>query len=134
MSEIHKLRHDLPESVPDPWSWPARVRKDGWWYLRWGSTERPVHKLAFELAWGDGPFDCWWCDRTGLSGRKLQIDHVSGDKDDCRAQNLVPSCIGCNRRKGREYWGPGDRKRRAGGPEQEYVWEPYADVLGAESI
>lgn len=102
---MDELQHDLPSELPDPWSWPARQRKDGWWYLRYGSTERPLHRLAFLVYHGDRlDWTCVHCAAPvvfgGEGAEQLQVDHLSGDKNDCRKANLVPSCRSCNRRKG----------------------------------
>lgn len=103
----HVLVHSLPTILPDPWDWPARRRKNGWWYLRFGSTERPVHRLVFMLSAGTSPYgrndrhNCFWCGKPVVWGEDLQVDHINGNKDDCRPENLAASCAGCNRRKGR---------------------------------
>lgn len=102
---MDELRHDLPEILPEPHDWPARRRQDGWWYLRYGSTERPLHRIAFWL-YNDGQLE-WNCHHCGAPVRwggigvdQLQVDHADGNKNNCSKENLVPSCRGCNRRKG----------------------------------
>ena len=39
--------------------------------------------------------------------RRVCVDHVDGDKDNCHPSNLVASCNTCNWRKGRQWWGIG---------------------------
>lgn len=55
-------------------------------------------KVAYET-FGDGPHPCHWCgvllDWGGTSG--INIDHLNGVKDDNRKENLVISCLRCNR-------------------------------------
>jgi len=52
---------------------------------------------------GPGPHECHWsCGRVlewgGIGG--IQADHVDGDKTNNSAENLVPSCVSCNVRRG----------------------------------
>ncbi len=101
------MNHDLPTTLlPIPWDWPAKKRANGWWYLRYGSTERPLHRLAFTVKHGfqydaiDKSFPCHHCGKQVIWGRNLQVDHLDGDKDNNMSENLVPSCAGCNWRKG----------------------------------
>lgn len=102
---MDELLHDLGDELPEPWAWPARQRADGWWYLRYGSTERPLHRLAFLVNNGGRlDWDCVHCGSPvvfgGTGAEQLQVDHLSGDKNDCRSSNLAASCRSCNRRKG----------------------------------
>ena len=106
----------LPEKLPEPWDWPARQRKDGYLYLRFGSTERPLHRLVFMLKEGLNPavkygkqtecvnMQCEYCGKAVMFGVNVNIDHMDGDKLNNHVNNLVCSCIGCNRRKGGADW------------------------------
>ena len=70
---------------------------------RW--NDRALHLCVAEV---EGlPMQCWWCG-DDTSSTKYVVDHVDGDKDNCLPDNLVRACNSCNRRKGAEYWGPGD--------------------------
>jgi len=100
--------------LPAPWSIPARLRQDGYFYLRYGSTERPLHRLVFMLRVGIDPtfkrgdepiaMTCAYCGKVVWFGKNVNIDHVDGDKANNAPTNLVCSCIGCNRKKGSEDW------------------------------
>lgn len=107
----------LGEVLPDPWDWPARVRKDGYLFLRYGSTERPLHRLVYMIKMGLDPsvkyggrdgetvgMNCEYCGKMVEFGRNVNIDHRDGDKLNCAPGNLVTACIGCNRAKGSEDW------------------------------
>lgn len=49
---------------------------------------------------GEGPHDCHWCGQTvdwaGVNGKRIDVDHVDGDKSNNDLGNLVPSCHRCN--------------------------------------
>jgi hypothetical protein len=104
----------VPASLPYPWGWDPRKRKDGWWTLPWGSRERSLHLCVFGAVHGEREWECHWCAKgigwwrwASGEGRRVHVDHVDGDKDHCHPSNLVASCVGCNRRKGRDWWGVG---------------------------
>lgn len=60
-----------------------------------------THRLVLFDAIGYGPHACYWCGtlvdwkRKGQDG-ELHPDHLNGQGDDNRLENLAPSCRGCN--------------------------------------
>ena len=70
------------------------------------------HRKVLYDAVGPGPHECHWnetygCGRIslewgGLQGDSLCVDHLDHDRTNNAPENLVPSCIACNLRRGRE--------------------------------
>lgn len=70
--------------------------------LAWAGQVLACRKVLYD-AIGPGPHGCHWgCGRTLEWGGRdgIQADHVNGDQADDRPENLVPSCISCNVRRG----------------------------------
>ena len=57
------------------------------------------HRLVVYDARGRGPHPCHWCE-TVLFWHELVIDHLNEVKHDNRLENLVVSCVSCNRARG----------------------------------
>ena len=59
-------------------------------------------KVLYDLI-GPGPHPCHWCGRSLEWGgvRGINVDHLNDVKDDNRPENLVPSCLNCNGRRGK---------------------------------
>ena len=57
------------------------------------------HRLVVYEDRGKGPHPCHWCGRV-LFWRELVIDHLNEVKHDNRLENLVVSCVSCNRARG----------------------------------
>lgn len=61
-----------------------------------------VHQIVLYAAIGPGTHACHWCsssvrwDAAKDAHDRLNVDHLNGVGDDNRAENLVPSCRGCN--------------------------------------
>lgn len=76
-----------------------------------GSVVMEHRKVLFDTI-GPGPHECHWnetygCGRIslewgGLQGDSLCVDHLDHDRTNNAPENLVPSCIACNLRRGRE--------------------------------
>jgi hypothetical protein len=85
---------------------------------RYRSAHRPGHPLAMANgkvyvhravlfdAIGPGVHPCNWCrspvawDATRGDPRMLSVDHLNGEGDDNRPENLVPACSTCNATRG----------------------------------
>lgn len=85
---------------------------------RYQSTTRPGHPLARKSgrvythravlydAIGPGLHPCHWCsaqiswDSTIGDANCLNVDHLNGQRDDNRLENLVPACTSCNVTRG----------------------------------
>lgn len=76
-----------------------------------GGVVSEHRKVLFDRI-GPGPHECHWnemygCGRAslewgGLQGDSLCVDHLDDDRTNNSPENLVPSCIACNLRRGRE--------------------------------
>lgn len=63
------------------------------------------HRVVLYDAIGPGEHRCHWCDRRvvwakGSGVGVLYVDHVDGNKQNNVRSNLVPSCAGCNAKRG----------------------------------
>ena len=62
-----------------------------------------THRAVLYDVVGPGPHPCHWCgtavDWQAAGSGYLQADHVNGDREDNRPENLVPSCGPCNSRR-----------------------------------
>jgi hypothetical protein len=73
--------------------------------MAWKNGEVLEHRRVLYDAIGPGPHECHW---SGISGcgkvlewggtGGIQADHLDGDKLNNDPTNLVPSCLGCNRK------------------------------------
>jgi hypothetical protein len=69
------------------------------------------HRAVLYDKIGSGPHECHWhfvydCGKTDLHWGGLDgicVDHLDHDKANNDPTNLVPSCCGCNLRRGREF-------------------------------
>jgi HNH endonuclease len=66
-----------------------------------------VHRLALYEKIGQGPHSCHWCSAVvdwapgpGARRAALVVDHLNNDPRDNAPNNLVPSCVTCNARRG----------------------------------
>jgi HNH endonuclease len=61
-----------------------------------------VHRLVLHTVLGPGAHACHWCSTAVLwetvegDPAQLHVDHLNGQRDDNRPENLVPSCKSCN--------------------------------------
>ena len=58
-----------------------------------------VHRKVLYDALGDKTQPCYWCGQV-VDWERLHVDHVNGDREDNRVENLVPSCPSCNSARG----------------------------------
>ena len=70
-----------------------------------------THRFALYERIGDGPHGCHWCGVlvNWMPGKRtargaLVVDHLNGERQDNRPENLVPSCHGCNANRTRTNW------------------------------
>lgn len=74
--------------------------------LRWANGEVLEHRKVLYDDIGDGPHECYWNHLSGCGKTELQwggtggihADHLDGDKLNNSRENLVPSCLSCNRK------------------------------------
>src|SRR4051812_25819578 len=73
-----------------------------------GSKLLPEHRVILYDKIGPGTHPCHWCSKpvTWIAGGRtrpgsLVTDHVNKIQQDNRPENLVPSCQGCNIRRGK---------------------------------
>jgi hypothetical protein len=65
-----------------------------------------THRLVLFDQIGDGEHSCHWCGTTVAWERRhpdpgaLVVDHLDSNPSNNRPSNLVPSCHGCNTRRG----------------------------------
>lgn len=87
------------------------ITVDGYVMLS-GQTEHPLarsgdllehRKVLFDKL-GPGEHPCHWCQKSlvwgGVSG--ICADHLNDDRQDNDPDNLVPSCVHCNGKRGRQ--------------------------------
>lgn len=66
------------------------------------------HRKVLFDAIGPGVHPCHWChllvawERPRGATDALQPDHLNGQRDDNRPENLVPSCVSCNVARGQQ--------------------------------
>lgn len=65
-----------------------------------GSSHAYEHRVVYYDAFGEGPFNCHWCQKP-IDWRALNIDHKDDDKQNNALANLVASCFRCNVERGR---------------------------------
>lgn len=71
------------------------------------------HRVVFYNAHGAGPFRCHHCG-VEVTWSDMHVDHLNDTPDDNRVDNLVPSCPGCNQKRGRPKMVASVRKQHAG--------------------
>jgi hypothetical protein len=62
-----------------------------------------LHRAVFHESFGAGPHKCHWCMKWIKSPKQLNVDHRDGNRKNNSPNNLLPSCLGCNTRRG-ENW------------------------------
>ncbi len=59
------------------------------------------HRVVYQDAHGDGPFQCHWC-AAGVTWDDMHVDHVDDCKTNNAVGNLVASCQLCNQARGKQ--------------------------------
>lgn len=68
------------------------------------------HRMVLYDNIGPGPHACYWVDRYHCGKTELHwggrggihVDHLDNDRQNNDPDNLVPSCVGCNIRRGEQ--------------------------------
>lgn len=84
-----------------------------------------IHRVVLRHKIGGGTHECHWCGDCVTWGVDLEVDHLNDQRDDNRPDNLVPSCHGCNVRRG--------MARRYGHPWPAILWVWRARASGSMS-
>lgn len=62
------------------------------------------HRVVLYDAIGPGPHPCHWCGVTlpwaGGASHGINVDHLDDDRLNNARENLVPSCLDCNTKRG----------------------------------
>lgn len=101
------------------------------------------HRVVLYGSIGAGCHSCHWCkvpvrwEARQHTPDYLTVDHVNGKTDDNRAENLVPSCLGCNVTRGAQsrsqalreagWWSRNDTVQRLRGRRPTIVAQPLGD-------
>ncbi len=67
------------------------------------------HRKVLYEALGDGPHPCHWrvlsgCGECSLEWSEIHVDHVDDNPTNNSPENLVVSCMACNRSRPRSLW------------------------------
>ena len=64
-----------------------------------------AHRVTLFEKLGPAEHPCHWCGSVlpwlGGSGAAINVDHLDGDRLNNHPDNLVPSCLACNTKRGR---------------------------------